>query len=132
MILSIGSDIVDIRRVDYLLQRFGNHFTQRIFTESEITAAETLPEHRCSAYYAKRFAAKEACAKALGVGIGAHIAFRDITVIGNTAGQPSITLTGVGAVTAAALTPKNIPPHIYLSLSDEYPYALAFVVIATE
>ena len=127
MIIGIGSDLSDIRRVADTLTRFGERFTNRIFTEIERTRSERKPDRASS--YAKRFAAKEACAKALGTGMRADVYWRDMGVVNLKSGQPTLALTGHAAEHLARLTPPGHEPRIHLTLSDEHPYALAFVVI---
>ena len=127
MIIGIGSDLSDIRRVAETLERFGERFTNRIFTEIERTRSERKPDRASS--YAKRFAAKEACAKALGTGMRSDVYWRDMGVVNLKSGQPTLALTGHAAEHLARLTPPGHEPRIHLTLSDEHPYALAFVVI---
>ena len=127
MIIGIGSDLSDIRRVAETLERFGERFTNRIFTEIERSRSERKPDRASS--YAKRFAAKEACAKALGTGMRADVYWRDMGVVNLKSGQPTLALTGHAAEHLARLTPPGHEPRIHLTLSDEHPYALAFVVI---
>ena len=127
MIIGIGSDLSDIRRVAETLERFGERFTNRIFTEIERTRSERKPDRASS--YAKRFAAKEACAKALGTGMRADVYWRDMGVVNLRSGQPTMALTGHAAEHLARLTPPGHEVKIHLTLSDEHPYALAFVVI---
>ena len=128
MILGIGADLCDIRRVAATLERFGERFTQRIFTEIERTRSERKPDRASS--YAKRFAAKEACAKALGTGVprrGVH--WKDMGVVNMRSGQPTLALTGGAAARLAAMVPAGRRGVIHLSLTDDHPYAQAFVVI---
>ena len=127
MIIGIGSDLSDIRRVADTLTRFGERFTNRIFTEIERTRSERKPDRASS--YAKRFAAKEACAKALGTGMRSDVYWRDMGVENMPSGRPTMTLTGHAAEHLAKLTPPGHTPVLHLTLSDEHPYALAFVVI---
>lgn len=131
MILGIGSDIIDIRRVEKTLARFGDRFTHRIFTERERARAERRPSDR-AATYAKRFAAKEACSKALGTGLKRGVFWRDMGVTNLPSGQPTMTLTGGAAGRLAALTPPGMSAQINVSLSDDYPLAVAFVIISAE
>ena len=128
MILGIGNDLIDIRRVEKTLERFGERFTQRVFTEVERKKSDRRRERAAS--YAKRFAAKEACAKALGTGVprrGVH--WQHMGVVNLRSGQPTLALTGHAAEHLARLTPQGHEARIHLTLSDEHPYALAFVVI---
>lgn len=127
MILGIGSDLSDIRRIESTLSRFGVRFTERVFTEIERSRSERKPDRAAS--YAKRFAAKEACAKALGTGIRRGVFWRDMGVVNARSGQPTMALTGGAAERLAALTPAGCEARIHLSLTDDHPYAQAFVVI---
>lgn len=127
MILGIGSDLVDIRRIERTLERHGDRFIARIFTETEKTKAARsgLP----AATYAKRFAAKEACAKALGTGINRGVFFRDMGVVNLSSGQPSLQLTGGAKERLSSLASGDKNVRIHLSMTDDYPMAQAFVVI---
>ena len=128
MILGVGADLTDIRRIERTLARFGERFTFRVFTETERARSDRKPDPAAS--YAKRFAAKEACAKALGTGVprrGVHWA--DMGVINARSGQPTIALTGGAAERLAAITPAGRDARIHLTLTDDHPYAQAFVVI---
>ncbi len=127
MIIGIGSDLSDIRRVQDTLDRFGDRFTNRIFTEVERARSERKGDRAAS--YAKRFAAKEACSKALGTGMRAGVFWRDIGVINLPSGKPTMQLTGGAAERLAALIPAGMSPVIHISLTDDHPYAQAFVVI---
>ncbi len=127
MILGVGSDLCDIRRIQASLDRFGDRFPSRVFTEVERARAERKGDPAAS--YAKRFAAKEACAKALGAGMRAGVFWRDMGVVNAPSGQPTLHLTGGAATRLAALTPPGMTAVIHLSLTDEPPYAQAFVVI---
>ena len=127
MIVGIGSDLADIRRVRQSLERFGERFTRRIFTEVERARSERKGDPAAS--YAKRFAAKEACAKALGTGIRQGVFWRDMGVVNLRSGQPTLALTGGAGARLAALVPPGMSARIHLSLTDEPPYAQAFVVI---
>ena len=127
MIVGIGSDLSDIRRVAETLERFGDRFTHRIFTEIERTRSERKPDRASS--YAKRFAAKEACSKALGTGMRAGVFWRDMGVVNMRSGQPTMALTGGAAERLAAMTPAGCKAVIHLSLTDDHPYAQAFVII---
>ena len=127
MILGIGVDVVRVSRMQSIVDRFGGRFPQRILTGEEL---EELPGRRRSApFLAKRFAAKEACAKALGTGMRADVYWRDMGVVNLRSGQPTMALTGHAADHLARLTPPGHEAKIHLTLSDEHPYALAFVVI---
>lgn len=127
MIIGVGADLCDIRRIQASLDRFGDRFKQRCFTELERTRSDRKPDPAWS--YAKRFAAKEACAKALGTGMRADVYWRDMGVVNLPGGRPTLKLTGHAAEHLARLTPSGHTPNIHLTLSDEHPYALAFVVI---
>ncbi|RZJ43911.1 MAG: holo-ACP synthase [Brevundimonas sp.] len=127
MILGVGADLSDIRRIQTSLDRFGDRFKLRCFTELERTRSDRKPDPAWS--YAKRFAAKEACAKALGTGMRADVYWRDMGVVNLRSGQPTMALTGPAADRLARMTPPGHDVRIHLTLSDEHPYALAFVVI---
>ena len=127
MILGIGSDLSDIRRVAASLERFGDRFTNRCFTDIE--RARSDRKHDRAASYAKRFAAKEACAKALGTGIRRGVFWRDMGVVNMRTGQPTMALTGGAAERLAAMTPAGCRTVIHLSLTDDHPSAQAFVII---
>ncbi len=131
MILGIGTDTIDIRRIERTLARFGERFTMRIFTEIERARAERRPSQR-AATYAKRFAAKEACSKALGTGLKRGVFWRDMGVANMPSGQPTLRLTGGAASRLAQLTPAGHVPIIHLSLTDDYPLAVSFVIISAE
>ncbi len=132
MIIGIGSDLVDIRRIEKLYSRFEKKFEERVFTDDEIRTANKCNSGINAKFFslAKRFAAKEACAKALGIGIGQGIKWTDISVVNNASGAPYLILAGKAAEHLQRLTPKNTKVQLNLSLSDEYPMALAFVVIS--
>ncbi len=132
MIIGIGSDLSDIRRIEKTLERFGDRFTGRTFTaiERERSERKVNAQGGRAASYAKRFAAKEACAKALGTGVprrGVHWA--DMGVINLRSGKPTMALTGGAALRLAEITPEGMVPVIHLSLTDDHPYAQAFVII---
>jgi len=127
MILGIGSDLTDIRRIQTSLNRFGDRFTHRIFTELERTRSDRKADRAGS--YARRFAAKEACAKALGTGLSHGVFWRDMGVTNLPSGQPTLKLTGGAAARLAAMTPAGLVAKLHLSLTDDPPYAQAFVVI---
>ena len=126
MIIGLGSDLSDIRRIQKSLDRFGERFTHRVFTEIERTRSERKPDRAAS--YAKRFAAKEACAKALGVGIRG-IAWREMGVVNLKTGRPTMALTGKAAERLARMTPPGMEAVIHITLTDDHPYAQAFVII---
>jgi holo-[acyl-carrier protein] synthase len=127
VILGIGSDLSDIRRIETSLERFGERFTNRCFTEIERTRSERKPDRAAS--YAKRFAAKEACAKALGTGMRRGVFWRDMGVVNMRSGQPTMALTGGALARLQELTPAGHQAVIHLSLTDDHPYAQAFVII---
>ena len=127
MILGIGSDLADIRRVAETLERFGERFTRRIFTPVERERSER--KGAAAASYAKRFAAKEACAKALGTGLAQGVFWRDMGVVNLRSGQPTLALTGGAAARLEAMTPPGRIARIHLSLTDDHPYAQPFVAI---
>ncbi len=127
MIIGIGSDLTDIRRIQASLDRFGERFTHRVFTEVERARSERKPDKAAS--YAKRFAAKEACAKALGTGLKRGVYLADMGVVNARSGQPTLSLTGGAAARLAALIPPGMDGFIHVSLTDDHPYAQAFVVI---
>lgn len=130
MIIGLGSDLIDIRRVENTLDRFGRRFTDRVFTEIEQRKSERRAQRAAS--YAKRFAAKEACAKALGTGLRAGVFWRDIGVVNLPTGQPSIQLTGGAARRLRQITPPGMTARIALSLTDDFPLAQAIVIISAE
>ena len=127
MILGIGSDLSDIRRIQASLDRFGDRFRNRCFTELERRRSEAKPD--AAASYAKRFAAKEACAKALGTGLRRGVFWRDMGVVNLRSGQPTLALTGGAAARLAEMTPPGQRAVIHLSMTDDHPYAQAFVII---
>ena len=131
MILGIGSDLIDIRRVAKVIERHGDRFIDRIFTEAERAKAERRAknEKMVLATYAKRFAAKEACSKALGTGMRRGVFWRDMGVVNLPSGQPTMRLTGGAADRLKAILPPGTEPFIHLTLTDEPPVAQAFVVI---
>ena len=128
MIIGLGSDIVDVRRIAQVIERHGERFLGRIFTPAERAKAERRA--RRVETYAKRFAAKEACAKALGTGLRAGVFWRDMGVINLPSGRPSMRLTGGALKRLHAITPKGCEPRIDLTLTDEGPMAQALVVIS--
>ena len=127
MILGIGSDLVDIRRIEKSLERHSERFIARIFTDVEQARAEGRGGRIAS--YAKRFAAKEACAKALGCGIAQGVFWRDMGVVNLPDGKPTMQLTGGAAVRLAGMLPRGHRPVIHLTITDEFPMAQAFVII---
>jgi holo-[acyl-carrier protein] synthase len=131
MIIGLGMDTADIRRMERTLERFGERFTARVFTDIE--RAKSDRRHQRAASYAKRFAAKEACAKALGTGVprrGVH--WRDIGVVNLPTGAPALALTGGAARRLAEITPPGADAVIHLTITDEYPLAQALVMISAK
>ncbi len=127
MIVGIGSDLIDIRRIEKTLERHGDRFIARIFTDIERARSERRNQRAAS--YAKRFAAKEACAKALGTGMSHGVFWRDMGVVNLPGGKPTMRLTGGAAARLAALVGDGREAHIHLTITDDYPLAQAFVVI---
>jgi len=127
MILGIGSDLIDIRRIEQTLERHGDRFIHRIYTDIERgkAAGRAAP----AATYAKRFAAKEACSKALGTGINRGVFFKDMGVINLPSGQPTLALTGGARSRLDSMVPQGMKAVIHLTITDDYPLAQAFVVI---
>src|SRR5215212_10033825 len=128
MILGIGSDIVDVRRMARVIDRHGGRFLDRIFTATERTKAERRA--RRVETYAKRFAAKEACAKALGTGLRAGVFWRDMGVVNLPSGRPTMRLTGGALERLRAITPAGYEARIDVTITDEYPIAQALVIIS--
>ena len=128
MILGLGSDIIDIRRIERTLNRFGDRFVQRIFTPREQERSERRA-HR-AASYARRFAAKEACAKALGTGLRRGVFWRDLGVVNLPSGQPTMELSGGALERLEEITPLGMVPRIDLTITDEPPLAQAIVLIS--
>jgi holo-[acyl-carrier protein] synthase len=127
MIIGIGSDLCDTRRIERVLARFGARFIDRCFTRIEQRRSDRRAGRAAS--YAKRFAAKEACAKALGTGLRAGVFWRDMGVVNLPSGQPTMRLTGGAAERLRAILPPGTEPFIHLTITDEPPMAQAFVVI---
>ena len=127
MIVGVGADLCDIRRIEKTLERFGRRFVERCFTATEQRRSEGRAGRAAS--YAKRFAAKEACAKALGTGFHRGVFWRDMGVVNLPSGQPTMRLTGGAAARLKAILPPGTEPVIHLTLTDEAPLAQAFVVI---
>ena len=128
MISGLGNDLCDIRRIEKSLERFGDRFVQRIFTEVEQKRSEGRATRAAS--YAKRFAAKEACSKALGTGIRRGVWWRDMGVVNLPGGRPTMQLTGGALARLQALTPDGFEARIDLSITDDWPLAQAFVIIS--
>jgi holo-[acyl-carrier protein] synthase len=127
MIVGIGIDLCDIRRIEHMLEKYGDRFPRRCFTEMERAKADGRAAR--AATYAKRFAAKEACAKALGCGIGQGVSWLDMGVENDAFGRPSMALTGGAAARLARITPYGCTARVLLTLTDEYPLAQAQVMI---
>lgn len=127
MIIGLGSDLCDIRRIEQTLAKFGDRFVERCFTPLERARSDRRTGRAAS--YAKRFAAKEACAKALGTGLNAGVFWRDMGVVNLPSGQPTLALTGGAALRLAALTPAGHSAVIHVTLTDEHPLAQAYVLI---
>jgi len=127
MIIGLGNDLIDIRRIESTLEKFGDRFVSRVFTDIEREKSDRRASRGAS--YAKRFAAKEACAKALGTGLAAGVFWRDMGVVNLSTGQPTLCLTGGAARRLALMTPKGMRSTISLSLTDDYPMAQAIVII---
>jgi holo-[acyl-carrier protein] synthase len=132
VIVGIGSDICDIRRIERVLERFGDRFLMRVFTGAERARAERRSGTNRSGTYAKRFAAKEACAKALGTGFARGVFHSDLGVVNLPGGQPTMRLAGGAAARLATLTPPGHAARIDLTMTDEYPYAYAQVILSAE
>ena len=129
MILGIGSDLIDIRRIEKAIERFGDRFLDRIFTETERRRCDRRGLTR-AASYARRFAAKEAAATALGTGFRRGVFWRDLGVVNLPSGKPTLVLTGNAAKRLAAITPPGMRAQIDLSLTDDHPQAQAIVIIS--
>jgi holo-[acyl-carrier protein] synthase len=127
-IIGIGSDLCNIDRIANSLARFGDRFTNRVFTDAERAKAETRPFTRAGTY-AKRFAAKEAFSKAVGTGFRRGVFMRDIGVVNQASGAPTLALTGGAKARLDALTPEGHFAQVHLTMTDDHPFALAFVVI---
>ena len=128
MILGLGSDIIDIRRIEKTIARYGDRFLARVFTDTERLKSERRAARIAS--YAKRFAAKEACAKALGTGLRNGVYWRDMGVINLRSGRPTMVLTGGAAEQLRRITPEGLQARVDVTLSDEFPLAQATVVIS--
>jgi holo-[acyl-carrier protein] synthase len=127
VIIGVGNDLCDIRRVEKTLERYGERFTHRCFTEIERQKSDRRAQRAAS--YAKRFAAKEACSKALGTGLNFGVYWRDMGVVNLPSGKPTMKLTNGAAKILAALVPKGHTPHIHLTITDDGGMAQAFVII---
>lgn len=128
MIIAIGSDLCNIERIQNSLERFGERFEQRVFTEIERAKAAKRPFTRAGTY-AKRFAAKEAFSKAVGTGFKAGVFMKDIGVVNMKSGAPTLALTGGAAARLASLIPAGHEAVVHLTLTDDHPWAQAFVII---
>jgi holo-[acyl-carrier protein] synthase len=127
MIIGIGSDLIDIRRVEKSLERFGARFTGRCFTEIEQAKSDGRKNRAAS--YAKRFAAKEACSKALGTGLAQGVFWKDMGVVNLPGGKPTMRLTGGALERLKQLLPEGHEAHIHITITDDFPLAQAFVII---
>lgn len=127
MIIGLGNDLCDIPRIEQALGRYGDRFVQRCFTPVEQAKSDRRAARAAS--YAKRFAAKEACAKALGTGLRRGVFWREMGVVNLASGQPTMALTGGAAARLAAITPPDHVARIHLTITDEYPLAQAIVII---
>ena len=127
MIIGIGNDVIDIRRIEETLEKYGDRFVQRIFTEVEIRKSEKRAQRAAS--YAKRFAAKEACSKALGTGFRAGVFWKDMGVVNEPSGKPTMQLTGGAKAHLDRITPAGHEVRIHVTITDDFPYAHAFVMI---
>lgn len=128
MILGIGNDIIDIQRIERTLERYGERFINRLYTDIEQTKSERRRNRAAS--YAKRFAAKEACSKALGTGIRQGVFWRDMGVVNLRSGQPTMALTGGAAERLARMVPEGMDAQIHLTITDDGPLAQAIVIIS--
>ncbi|MDP1873947.1 holo-ACP synthase [Phenylobacterium sp.] len=127
MIIGLGSDLADIRRIEKTLERFGERFVRRIFTETEQRRSERKPDKAAS--YAKRFAAKEACSKALGTGFRRGVFWRDMGVANMPSGAPTMALSNGALKRLQEITPAGHRAVVHVTLTDDHPYAQAFVII---
>ena len=127
MIIGIGNDIVDIRRIEETLTRFGDRFRDRIFTDIEKKKSDRRAMRAAS--YAKRFAAKEACSKALGTGFRRGVFWKDMGVVNEPSGRPTMILTGGAKAQLDRLVPVGMSAKVHLTITDDHPYAQAMVII---
>ncbi|MDR6633897.1 holo-[acyl-carrier protein] synthase [Phyllobacterium sp. 1468] len=130
MIIGIGSDLIDIRRIEKTLERHGSRFVDRVYTPIEQAKSDRRKERAAS--YAKRFAAKEACAKALGTGLSRGVFWRDMGVVNLPSGAPTMQLTNGAAKRLLAITPAGYSTRIHLTITDDFPLAQAFVIIEAQ
>lgn len=128
MILGVGNDMIDIRRIETTLEKYGDRFVSRVFTDVERAKSDRRSQRAAS--YAKRFAAKEACSKALGTGFRNGVFWRDLGVVNLASGRPTMVLTGGAARHLATLVPAGHRPDIHLTITDDFPYAQAIVIIS--
>lgn len=128
MIIGLGNDLIDIRRIEQTIERYGERFLNRIFTDIEREKSDRRNQRAAS--YAKRFAAKEACSKALGTGIRRGVFWRDMGVVNLPSGRPTLTLTGGAAVQLQSITPDGCTARIDLTITDDFPLAQAIVIIS--
>lgn len=128
MILGLGNDLIDIRRIEKALERYGDRFTNRLFTDVERAKSDKRAQRAAS--YAKRFAAKEACSKALGTGISRGVYWRDMGVVNLPSGRPTIALSGGAAKILEDMTPSGHRAQIDLTITDDFPLAQAIVIIS--
>ena len=128
MILGLGSDLIDIRRIEQVIERFGDRFLERIFTDAERRKCDRRADRAAS--YARRFAAKEACSKALGTGLRKGVFWRDMGVVNLPGGKPSLKLTNGALARLEQMTPKGHQAQIDLSITDDFPLAQAIVIIS--
>jgi holo-[acyl-carrier protein] synthase len=130
MILGLGSDICDIRRIEKIIDAYGERFLERVYTEAERSKAMRRTEKIRAATFAKRFAAKEAASKALGTGFRKGVFFSDLGVVNLPSGQPTMNMTGGAGERLRAITPSGMVAQVALTMTDEYPYAYAQVIIS--
>jgi len=128
VIIGLGNDIIDIRRIEATIARFGDRFLNRVFTDVERRKSDRRAERAAS--YAKRFAAKEACSKALGTGLRKGVFWRDMGVVNVASGRPTMVLTGGAAEQLKRITPAGYSPQIDVTLTDDFPQAQAIVIIS--
>ena len=128
MILGLGNDLIDIRRIEAAIERYGERFLNRIFTDIERAKSDNRANRAAS--YAKRFAAKEACSKALGTGLAQGVYWRDMGVVNLPSGRPTLRLTGAAAEHLRRMTPEGYDARIDLTITDDFPQAQAIVIIS--
>jgi holo-[acyl-carrier protein] synthase len=130
VILGIGNDIIDIRRIERTLERYGERFVERVYTDIEKRKSDRRAARAAS--YAKRFAAKEACSKALGTGFRKGVFWKDLGVVNEPSGRPTMVLTGGALLHLEQMIPAGHKPVIHLTITDDFPYAQAIVIISAE